>query len=118
MCTLFKKVTGYSMLFVSNIGTETVTICDTSDFVETVISKKDLGDILALDISIRGVEGGRLFIPQEICSEATLRLKVLLGCDISLNKELLITDIEYSSSCTIRLKDIARGLSDNVHFDG
>ena len=106
------------MLFVSNIGTETVTICDTSDFVETTIAKRDLGGIITLGINIQGIEGDRLFIPHRICSEATLRLKVLTGCDISLNKELLITDIEYSSSCTIRLKDVARGLSDNVHFDG
>lgn len=42
------------MLFISNISTETVTICDTSDFVETTIAKRDLGGIIALGISIQG----------------------------------------------------------------
>ena len=106
------------MLFINNIGTKTVTICDTDDFVETTVSKKDLSYISDLGIKTQGVEGDRLFIPENIHSETTLCIKALTGCDISLDKNMLITNIKYDKPCVIRLADVARGLLDDIHFDG
>lgn len=86
------------MLFVSNIGTETVTICDTSDFVETVISKKDLGGNITLGGS--GLLRITSLATRSSVSNTTFRLNNY-GTQIEIRRKDDIADFKWYAKCLL-----------------